>query len=87
MTFGKVMSRGQITLPKSIRLSAGISPGDTVAFRLVGEGKLEIRVLPRLSLEEALRRFRIEEPLDDSPWQAYAAGDVIENPPGDARNA
>ncbi len=81
MALGKVLSRGQVTLPREIRRAAGIQPGDTVTLRVSGAGRIEIRVLPRLRLAEALARYRVEGPVDDrvdrARWQAEAAGDVL----------
>lgn len=81
MTLGKVLARGQITLPREVRRAAQIQPGDAVTFRVIGPGTLEIRVLPRLRLAEALKRYRIDTPVDDAAdrqeWQAAAAEDVL----------
>lgn len=81
MSLGKVLTRGQVTLPREIRRAAGIQPGDSVSFRVSGAGRVEIRVLPRLRLAEALALYRIEGPVDDGAdrvrWQAQAADDVL----------
>lgn len=80
-TLGKVQSRGQITLPRAIREAAGVKPGDTVIVRAIGPGRVEIKVLPLLTLEEMFERFRIEEPIDErtarEEWEDIAAGDVF----------
>ncbi len=68
---GKVLARGQVTLPRDVRRAADIRPGDTVSFR-VNNGVVEIRVLPRLTLEEALKRYRIEGPIDIAAMQEEA---------------
>lgn len=84
MALGKVMPRGQVTLPREIRRAAGIQPGDAVTFRVSGAGKVEIKVLPRLRLAEALARYHVEGPVDDggdrARWQAEAAEDVLGGP-------
>lgn len=81
MQLGKVQSRGQITLPSSVRQSAGLRPGDVLAFKVVGPGKIELRALSRLTLKEALAKWPIEGPVDDAAdreeWQDVAARDVI----------
>jgi hypothetical protein len=50
-------------------------------FRTTAPGKVEITALPRLTLEEALERYRIEGPIDEAAdreaWQAVAAEDVL----------
>lgn len=84
MAIGKVLSRGQVTLPREIRRAASVRPGDTVVFRVTGPGTIELKTLPRLSLDEALERYRIEGPVDlasDRPqWQAQAASDSFGKP-------
>ncbi|MGF3225961.1 AbrB/MazE/SpoVT family DNA-binding domain-containing protein [Facklamia sp. P12932] len=37
----KVMSKGQVTIPKAVRDLMGIAPGDRVSF-LVNQGKVQI---------------------------------------------
>jgi AbrB family looped-hinge helix DNA binding protein len=81
MVLGKVLARGQITLPREIRRAADLKPGDRVSFRVTKEGAVEIRSLPRLTLNEALERYRIEEPIDwdgyREAWQDEAVKDVF----------
>ena len=81
MSLSKVLTRGQITLPKDVRKAAGIEPGDTVFVHVTGPGKVELSVLPRLTLAELWERYKIEGPIDwakDSEhWEAEAAKDVI----------
>ncbi len=81
MLLGKVLARGQITLPRGIRRDADIEPGDTVTFRVTAPGKVEVTVLPRLRLAEALDRYRVDVPIDDYAdrlqWQASAAKNVV----------
>lgn len=84
MAIGKVLSRGQVTLPREIRRAASVRPGDTVVFRVTGPGTIELKTLPRLSLDEALERYRIEGPVDlasdRAQWQAQAASDSFGKP-------
>lgn len=81
VAIGKVLGRGQVTLPREIRRAASVRPGDTVVFRVTGPGTIELKTLPRLSLHEALERYRIEGPIDlasdRSQWQTQAAEDVF----------
>src|SRR6185437_12500652 len=77
----KVLARGQITLPRDVRHAAGIAPGDNLLLRVVGPGRVELTVLPRLTLDEALAKYHIEGPIneeeDRARWQERAAEDVI----------
>jgi AbrB family looped-hinge helix DNA binding protein len=60
---GKVLACGQVRLPRDVRRASDIKPGDTVSFR-VNNGVVEIRPLPCMTLEESLKLFRIEGPVD-----------------------
>lgn len=77
----KVQSRGQITLPGEVRREAGIGPGDSVTVEAVGPGTVRVKALPKLTLAEALERYRIEGPIDEpadrEAWQDIAARDVL----------
>jgi AbrB family looped-hinge helix DNA binding protein len=81
MEMAKVMTRGQVTIPARIRKRAGIRAGDSVALEVVGPGEVSLRVLPRMSLAEALARYHIETPVNDredrAVWHERAAGEVI----------
>jgi bifunctional DNA-binding transcriptional regulator/antitoxin component of YhaV-PrlF toxin-antitoxin module len=81
VALSKLLPRGQVTLPRSIRRQAGFEPGDTLTFRVKDEGVVEVRALPRLTLAEALQRYKIEGPIDEKAdreeWQDEAAKDVI----------
>lgn len=81
MALGKVLARGQVTLPRAIRRAADLKPGDCVTFRVTAEGTVEIRALPKLTLREALERYRIEEPIDweryEADWQDEAVKDIL----------
>jgi len=85
MVLGKVLARGQVTLPGALRREAGIQAHDVVAFEVTGPGTLVIRRLPRLTLAEALARYTIEgtvdEPRDRAAWEASAAADVMGDEP------
>ena len=78
MGVSKVLARGQITLPRQVRQAAGIAPGDNILVRITGPRKLELTILPGLTLAEALNRYHIEETIDDAndrvAWQQRASG-------------
>lgn len=77
----KLLPRGQVTLPRAIRREAGFEPGDTLTLRVTGTGTVEVRALPRLTLAEALARYRIEVPIDEAvdreAWYDEAAKEVV----------
>lgn len=81
MALGKILARGQVTLPRQVRRAAGLEPGDVVSFQVAEDGTVEIRALPRLRLSEALTRYRIEGPVEDpadrARWQVRAAEDAL----------
>ena len=81
MQIGKILARGQITLPRNVRRAAGLEPGDVVAFEVTSPGHVELRALPRLRLAETFRRYRIDVAINDSvdreQWQDGAAADVL----------
>ena len=81
MAMGKVLARGQITLPREIRKAAQIRPGDTVSIRAIAPGKVEVEVLTRLTLKDLLELYPIAGPIDEDAarkeWQARAAGEVM----------
>nr|QMS47855.1 hypothetical protein WG33_0053 [uncultured bacterium] len=78
---GKVLARGQVTLPVAVRRAAGIRADEVVAFEVTGPGLVEIRRLPRLTFAEALGRYRIDLPVDGAKdradWEAKAAAEVF----------
>lgn len=81
MQTAKVLTRGQITLPRSIRRAAGLTPGDTLTLEVTGPGTIELKVLPRLTLAEALERYRADGPVDltalRKEWEEAAAQEVL----------
>lgn len=84
MAVGKLHPDGRRAMPDEIREAAGLRPGDTVTLQVVGHGVVEIRALPRLTLEEALTRYQIAEPLEEpinrERWQSEAARDALGSP-------
>ena len=77
----KLLPRGQVTVPHAIRRQAGFEAGDTLTFRVTGEGTVEIKALPRLTVAELVKRYPIEGPIDEAAdrekWEAEAAKDVF----------
>ena len=81
VALSKLLPRGQVTLPKAIRRQAGLRPGDVLTIRVTGEGAVEIKALPRLTVAELVERYPIEgpinEPADRELWEAEAAKEVF----------
>ena len=82
MATGRVQQRGQVTLPKEVRMLAGIGPGDLLDFRVVGPHQVTFEVIPVKPLEYFWERFQSDEPYDDDAireaWQREAAEHVID---------
>jgi bifunctional DNA-binding transcriptional regulator/antitoxin component of YhaV-PrlF toxin-antitoxin module len=78
---GRILARGQVTLPRAIRRATGLKPGDVVTFKATAPDTVEVKVVPRLTLAEMLDLYRIEGPIDEAAdreaWQAVAAKDVL----------
>lgn len=62
MTLVRMSTRGRLTIPKKIRDSLGIKPGDTVAF-IATEGALLIQPI-RNSLGDQLGSVEVDGPQD-----------------------
>jgi len=58
MSLATMTSKGQITLPKEIREALGLEPGTKVDFRLLDDGRVEMRkaVPDPLAVAGILRR-------------------------------
>jgi len=65
MAKSTVTSKGQVTIPKSIRDSLGINPGAHLIFRLEGKKRLVVEVErgAPASLAGALRHLAKERPV------------------------
>jgi bifunctional DNA-binding transcriptional regulator/antitoxin component of YhaV-PrlF toxin-antitoxin module len=60
---GRVQSRGQVTLPRSIREATGITPGAELVFLPLGPGRFEVRLAPaRRTVRELLAAFATDAP-------------------------
>lgn len=81
MAIGKVLARGQVTLPREIREKAQIKPGDVLDIEVVGPGQVRVTLLPNLGPRELRDRFPIEGPIDEmadrEAWQEMAAREVL----------
>jgi AbrB family looped-hinge helix DNA binding protein len=77
-----VQSRGQVTLPKSIRDRANIAPGDLVEFQVVGPHKVMIEVIPVKPLQYFWDKFATDDTYDDdanrAAWQVEAAAETMD---------
>lgn len=60
MAEAKLTSKGQITVPKAVRVALGVEPGDRIAFRVRDDGVVEMhpRTLDLLSLAGAVQPGR-----------------------------
>jgi bifunctional DNA-binding transcriptional regulator/antitoxin component of YhaV-PrlF toxin-antitoxin module len=81
MQLGKMLGRGQVTVPRSIRQAADLQPGDVIAFKVIAPGRVELRALPRVRLADLLARYHIDEPIDEErireEWQDAAAREIM----------
>ncbi len=81
MVIERILPGGQVTLPHDVQQAAGLAPGDTVTFRVTGEGTVEIRALPRLTLQDLLERYPIEGDIEEDMarqgWQEDAVKDIF----------
>lgn len=80
MAIANVLTRGQVTLPREVRRSADMRPGDRVTVMVTGPGTVQLHVLPRMTLAETLERYHIDEPIDWDRWEDWkdtAARDVF----------
>lgn len=76
VALAKVQARGQVTLPRDVRQAVGIQPGDTLMIQATGPASLQVTVLPRLTLAEALERYRVEGEVDLAALRREAEGDA-----------
>ena len=67
-TVQKVQARGQIELRREV----GVQAEDTVLPRATKPHTIELTVLPRLTLADALQRYRIDGAIDVAALRAEA---------------
>lgn len=79
MGLGTVQARGQVTIPAAVRKAAGIKPGDVVLARATGAGRIELRLLKRVSLEQLWARFEGPGVVDDQAIQEAMAQAIAEH--------
>ena len=81
MSLAKVLARGQVTLPREVRRLAGIKPGDALDIQVLGPGRLQFVVLPRIGPRELRERYpidaEIDEAADRAAWQEVAAREIL----------
>ena len=67
MPAAKVTSKGQVTIPKEVRLALGVEPGDRVSFVLRPDGVVELvaRTGSLLELAGVLGERRLGVTLED----------------------
>jgi antitoxin PrlF len=56
MVSALITSKGQITIPKAVRDSLGLNPGDRVAFEMHGSSEVVLKPLTK-SLDEVFGKF------------------------------
>ena len=85
MATSKVTTKGQITIPKVVRVALGVEAGDRVEFVVREDGVVEIfaRTRPLLSLAGVLGERRLRVTLDDmDAGIAEQVGRELEEPIG-----
>jgi AbrB family looped-hinge helix DNA binding protein len=55
MSTSTVTSKGQTTIPKEIRDQAGLRPGDSIRYTVLGDGTIIVRVKNRSLREIAVK--------------------------------
>ena len=66
----RVTSKGQVTIPKSVREALGISPGDAVLFRIESEQAVMQRIP---DLTELAGSVEVPPEKRDTPWEEVLA--------------
>ena len=56
MVSALITSKGQITIPKAVRDSLGLNPGDRVAFEMHGASEVVLKPLTK-SIDEVFGKF------------------------------
>ena len=77
----RVTVKGQVTIPKLVRETLGILPGDVVEFRLQPNGVAELRRSKALrTFEQTLERLR-----RDPPIRGTTTDEIMQMTRGDER--
>jgi bifunctional DNA-binding transcriptional regulator/antitoxin component of YhaV-PrlF toxin-antitoxin module len=66
-----------VVLPDTIARAAGVEPGDTLIIESTEPGRIGIRVLPRMTLEAFVERFRVDAPNDEAAIREEAEDDAF----------
>lgn len=80
--FRTVQERGQLTLPKIVRESSGIAPGDRVAFRVIGLGRVLLESVHLMELDEIFDAYSGAPIVDVEQFRrdaAVAEGEALIN--------
>ena len=72
MEVARIMSRGRVTIPKSIRETASLCEGDAIAFEIEGDRLVLHKVVPEqreylLGVGQAMGEWL--SPEDEEAWQ------------------
>ena len=73
MTESSITSKGQTTLPKSVREALGVAPGDRVRYVIFDNN--EVRMIPIRSLSRLFGALRHEGPTVTLPEMERAVAD------------
>lgn len=75
-SIAKVQSRGQVTLPNRERKAIGLEPGDTVVVRQTGDQTLELKAIPRMTVQEMVERYGVDGSVNIEQIRAEAENDM-----------
>lgn len=81
MVRSTLQPRGQVTIPKSVRDEAAMTPGDIVEIRADGLHRVILEVIPVRPLEYFWEKFASDDSYNDdairSEWQQEASGEAV----------
>ena len=75
MEIAKITSKGQITVPKQVRMKLAVGPGDQLAFEFDERGF--VRVTPVRTCLPPLRGFLAQEAAAEQPLDCEQIDDAI----------
>lgn len=53
-----VTSKGQVTIPRDIRIAFGIEPGNAVSFSVAADGRIVVEKVPDRSFATRIQKIR-----------------------------
>lgn len=76
--FATITTKGQLTLPKSVRDAWGLKPGDQIGFEVLGPKEGRVEPFRRRSILEGIEHltFKVDAPLSQDELDAAIAGAV-----------